>query len=125
MTAANYGLVKGSAAAGMSGGTGGRETLSELGLVPQSVLLVRWEDEGMNGVSLFAYIPSARGDGRRGKQCESGKQGQEAGEGAQAVRGMGYGFWAGGSGSGRYRYCSRSVPRSGLLTGLIAFDMDL
>jgi tether containing UBX domain for GLUT4 len=33
----------------MSGGTGGKETLSELGLVPQSVLLVRWEDEAMNG----------------------------------------------------------------------------
>jgi hypothetical protein len=33
------------------GGTGGKETLNELGLVPQSVLLVRWEEDEMNGES--------------------------------------------------------------------------
>jgi tether containing UBX domain for GLUT4 len=33
------------------GGTGGTESLNELGLVPQSVLMVKWEDEGMNGTS--------------------------------------------------------------------------
>ncbi|CAD6580027.1 MAG: hypothetical protein TREMPRED_002631 [Tremellales sp. Tagirdzhanova-0007] len=45
---ANYGPVRGGLAAGLQGGTGGKESLSELGLVPQSVLLVRWEDEAMN-----------------------------------------------------------------------------
>ena len=46
---ANYGAVRGSVAPGLQGGTGGKETLSELGLVPQSVLLIKWEDETMNG----------------------------------------------------------------------------
>jgi tether containing UBX domain for GLUT4 len=31
------------------GGTGGKESLNDLGLVPQSVLMVKWEDEAMNG----------------------------------------------------------------------------
>lgn len=31
------------------GGTGGKESLNDLGLVPQSVLMVKWEDESMNG----------------------------------------------------------------------------
>ena len=31
------------------GGTGGSESLNDLGLVPQSVLMVKWEDETMNG----------------------------------------------------------------------------
>lgn len=48
---ANYGFVRGGSAAGLQGGTGGVETLNDLGLVPQSVLLVRWEDEAMNGQS--------------------------------------------------------------------------
>lgn len=52
MTAANYGLVKGSAAPGLTGGTGGKETLNEIGLVPQSVLLIRWADETWNGESI-------------------------------------------------------------------------
>lgn len=30
------------------GGTGGKESLSDLGLVPQSVLLVKWEDVAWN-----------------------------------------------------------------------------
>jgi tether containing UBX domain for GLUT4 len=34
------------------GGTGGKESLNDLGLVPQSVLMVKWEDEAMNGESL-------------------------------------------------------------------------
>ena len=34
------------------GGTGGKESLNDLGLVPQSVLMVKWEDESMNGESL-------------------------------------------------------------------------
>jgi tether containing UBX domain for GLUT4 len=33
------------------GGTGGKESLNDLGLVPQSVLMVKWEDESMNGES--------------------------------------------------------------------------
>jgi tether containing UBX domain for GLUT4 len=33
------------------GGTGGKESLNDLGLVPQSVLMVKWEDEAMNGES--------------------------------------------------------------------------
>lgn len=41
--------MKGSATPGLQGGQGGSESLNELGLVPQSVLLVRWEDEAMNG----------------------------------------------------------------------------
>lgn len=44
---AGYGPVKGSST--LPGGTGGKESLNTLGLVPQSVLLVRWEDESMNG----------------------------------------------------------------------------
>ncbi|KAL7423439.1 hypothetical protein Q5752_001019 [Cryptotrichosporon argae] len=45
---ANYGPVRGVPARGLQGGTGGAESLHELGLVPQSVLLVRWDDGGMN-----------------------------------------------------------------------------
>lgn len=46
---AGYGPIRGGPTQGLMGGTGGRETLNQLGLVPQSVLLVRWEDEAMNG----------------------------------------------------------------------------
>ena len=49
ITPANYGPIRGSTTPGLQGGTGGAETLNDLGLVPQSVLLVKWEDEGMNG----------------------------------------------------------------------------
>ncbi|KLT38604.1 hypothetical protein CC85DRAFT_289353 [Cutaneotrichosporon oleaginosum] len=42
------GPQRGPNAAGIRGGSGGKESLSELGLVPQSVLLVRWEDAMMN-----------------------------------------------------------------------------
>ncbi|BEJ12649.1 hypothetical protein CspHIS471_0211090 [Cutaneotrichosporon sp. HIS471] len=42
------GPQRGPNAAGIQGGSGGKESLSELGLVPQSVLLVRWEDAAMN-----------------------------------------------------------------------------
>ncbi|WWC90819.1 uncharacterized protein L201_005756 [Kwoniella dendrophila CBS 6074] len=44
---ANYGHIKGSTnIRGLQGGTGSKtETLYELGLVPQSVLLIRWEDD--------------------------------------------------------------------------------
>lgn len=45
---ANSGPMRGPNAAGLAGGTGGNESLSELGLVPQSVLLVRWDDGEMN-----------------------------------------------------------------------------
>ena len=48
---ANYGHVRGGPTAGLMGGTGGRETLGDLGLVPQSVLMVKWQDEDMNGQS--------------------------------------------------------------------------
>lgn len=48
---ANYGPVHGSTVQGLQGGTGGNETLNELGLVPQSVLLVKWDEEDMNGRS--------------------------------------------------------------------------
>lgn len=50
---ANYGPVRG--AATTTGGTGGSETLLELGLVPQSVLLVRFEDDEMNGECCSFY----------------------------------------------------------------------
>lgn len=43
---ANYGPQRGLST---QGGTGGKESLAELGLVPQSVLLVRWDDADMNG----------------------------------------------------------------------------
>ncbi|KAK6910631.1 hypothetical protein I203_104663 [Kwoniella mangroviensis CBS 8507] len=57
ITPANYGPVKGGTLQGLQGGTGGKETLYELGLVPQSVLLVRWEDdEAMNASSYPAPI---------------------------------------------------------------------
>lgn len=48
ITPANYGPLRGAAAAGLQGGSGGKESLSELGLVPQSVLLVKWDDADMN-----------------------------------------------------------------------------
>jgi tether containing UBX domain for GLUT4 len=44
--------VRGGPTAGLMGGTGGKESLNDLGLVPQSVLMVKWEDEAMNGESL-------------------------------------------------------------------------
>ncbi|WWD02426.1 hypothetical protein V865_000465 [Kwoniella europaea PYCC6329] len=57
ITPANYGPVKGGTLQGLQGGTGGTETLYELGLVPQSVLLVKWEDdEAMNASSYPAPI---------------------------------------------------------------------
>lgn len=49
ITPATHGFIKGGVVKGLQGGTGGKESLNELGLVPQSVLLVRWEDEEMNG----------------------------------------------------------------------------
>ncbi|KAK4683788.1 hypothetical protein P7C73_g6440, partial [Tremellales sp. Uapishka_1] len=45
---ANYGPVRGGSASQLQGGKGGKESLNELGLVPQSILLVRWEDDEMN-----------------------------------------------------------------------------
>lgn len=46
ITPANYGPQRGLST---QGGTGGNESLSQLGLVPQSVLLVKWDDGDMNG----------------------------------------------------------------------------
>lgn len=43
---ASYGPQRGLST---QGGTGGSESLSQLGLVPQSVLLVRWDGAEMNG----------------------------------------------------------------------------
>lgn len=43
---ASYGPQRGLST---QGGTGGNESLSQLGLVPQSVLLVKWDDVDMNG----------------------------------------------------------------------------
>lgn len=57
VTAANYGPVRGSAMPGLISGTGGKETLGELGLVPQSVVMIKWEEEGMNGQSLLLTNP--------------------------------------------------------------------
>nr|XP_019044572.1 hypothetical protein I302_06485 [Kwoniella bestiolae CBS 10118]OCF23502.1 hypothetical protein I302_06485 [Kwoniella bestiolae CBS 10118] len=57
VTPANYGPIKGGTPQGLQGGTGGKETLYELGLVPQSVLLIRWEaDEEMNASTYPAPI---------------------------------------------------------------------
>jgi tether containing UBX domain for GLUT4 len=50
---ANYGPVRGASTS--TSGTGGKETLFELGLVPQSMLLVRFEEDEMNG----GYITNA------------------------------------------------------------------
>lgn len=33
---------------GLQGGTGGQESLAELGLVPQSLLMIKWDEEEMN-----------------------------------------------------------------------------
>lgn len=46
---ANYGNPRGGLAPGLQGGTGGKETLSDLGLVPQSVLMIKFGEEEMNG----------------------------------------------------------------------------
>ena len=45
------------------GGTGGKESLNDLGLVPQSVLMVKWEDESMNGESSF--LLRVRSEGKK------------------------------------------------------------
>ncbi|EIW67371.1 hypothetical protein TREMEDRAFT_33971, partial [Tremella mesenterica DSM 1558] len=55
---ANYGPVRGSAVPGLQAGTGGKESLNELGLVPQSVLYVKWEDESMNASGYKAPLLS-------------------------------------------------------------------
>ncbi len=54
-------MVKGSTSAQLQGGTGGKESLNTLGLVPQSVLHVRWEDESMNG-GLFHLTKTVLGN---------------------------------------------------------------
>lgn len=56
VTPANYGPVKGSSNVAFQGGTGRNETLSELGLVPQSLLLLKWEEEEMNGSGVAAPL---------------------------------------------------------------------
>ncbi|WVQ99915.1 hypothetical protein IAU59_007058 [Kwoniella sp. CBS 9459] len=53
---ANYGFVRGSVVQGLQGGTGGKESLFDLGLVPQSVLMVKFDDEDMNTSSYPAPI---------------------------------------------------------------------
>ena len=40
------------------GGKGGKESLNDLGLVPQSVLMVKWDDESMNGGSPQSRVDS-------------------------------------------------------------------
>jgi tether containing UBX domain for GLUT4 len=45
------------------GGTGGKESLNDLGLVPQSVLMVKWEDEAMNGESSSSLLRVRNGEG--------------------------------------------------------------
>jgi len=41
--------ARGGVAASMVGGTGGNESLAQLGLVPQSMLLIKWDDPALNG----------------------------------------------------------------------------
>ncbi|KAL1408721.1 hypothetical protein Q8F55_005534 [Vanrija albida] len=53
---ANYGHVRGGVVSGLQGGTGGKESLSDLGLVPQSVLLVHWDDAAMNASTFPAPL---------------------------------------------------------------------
>ncbi|KAK8854876.1 hypothetical protein IAR55_003615 [Kwoniella newhampshirensis] len=53
---ANYGLVRGSAVQGLQGGTGGSESLYELGLVPQSVLMIKWDEDDLNASGYPAPI---------------------------------------------------------------------
>ncbi|WVN90188.1 uncharacterized protein L203_105424 [Cryptococcus depauperatus CBS 7841] len=53
---ANYGAIRGGPVQGLQGGTGGQETLGDLGLVPQSVLLVKWDDVEMNSSSYAAPL---------------------------------------------------------------------
>lgn len=49
---ASYGPQRGLST---QGGTGGGESLAQLGLVPQSMLLVRWDDADMNGEWCISY----------------------------------------------------------------------
>ncbi|OWZ66025.1 hypothetical protein AYX15_02566 [Cryptococcus neoformans] len=53
---ANYGAVRGGVVQGLQGGTGGQESLAELGLVPQSLLMVKWDEEEMNSSSFSAPL---------------------------------------------------------------------
>ena len=50
--------MRGGPAAGLMGGKGGKESLNDLGLVPQSVLMVKWDDESMNGASPQSRVDS-------------------------------------------------------------------
>ncbi|TYJ56064.1 hypothetical protein B9479_003174 [Cryptococcus floricola] len=56
VTPAGYGSVRGGPVQGLQGGKGGKETLAELGLVPQSLLVVRWDDGDMNASSYPAPL---------------------------------------------------------------------
>ncbi|WVF72702.1 hypothetical protein IAT40_007520 [Kwoniella sp. CBS 6097] len=53
---ANYGFVRGSVVQGLQGGTGGKESLFDLGLVPQSVLMIKFDGDEMNTSSYPAPI---------------------------------------------------------------------
>lgn len=80
------------------GGTGGKETLSDLGLVPQSVLLVKWEDEGMNGAYPLRTLPGpfVRGVERADRICS---------------------HWSSGTAKARVDGEGRSTPGSDAKTG--------
>ncbi|WVQ74804.1 hypothetical protein IAR50_004410 [Cryptococcus sp. DSM 104548] len=56
VTPAGYGSIRGGPVPGLQGGKGGKETLAELGLVPQSLLVVRWDDGDMNASSYPAPV---------------------------------------------------------------------
>ncbi|KIR28978.1 hypothetical protein I307_02379 [Cryptococcus deuterogattii 99/473] len=56
ITPANYGAVRGGVVQGLQGGTGGQESLAELGLVPQSLLMIKWDEEEMNSSSFSAPL---------------------------------------------------------------------
>ncbi|OCF37845.1 hypothetical protein I316_00069 [Kwoniella heveanensis BCC8398] len=53
---ANYGFVRGGVVQGLQGGTGGKESLFDLGLVPQSVLMVKFDEDDMNASAYPAPI---------------------------------------------------------------------
>ncbi|ORX38616.1 hypothetical protein BD324DRAFT_369724 [Kockovaella imperatae] len=55
---ASYGNIKGGPTQGLQGGTGGKESLSHLGLVPQSVLLIKWTEDKMNASGYKAPLRS-------------------------------------------------------------------
>ena len=78
---ANYGPIKGAQAAGLQSGTGNKETLTELGLVPQSVLLIKFTGAGDEDLNSSGYPAPLKEELREKKVPLPPPQVKESGNG--------------------------------------------